>query len=119
MQVAVVTGASGGIGSGCAIKLAEMGMAVLVTGRNAAKLAEVAELIGDPDRVAVVAVDLADDDAPQRITELAVEKWGRIDFLVNVAWKKRIKTANIIVLNVPMAASCAASAYQTMQTRIR
>ncbi|OBH32396.1 oxidoreductase [Mycobacterium sp. E342] len=85
MQVAVVTGASGGIGFGCAAKLAEAGMAILATGRNDERLAELAQQIGDPDRVASVAVDLTDDDAPQRITDAAVDKWGRIDFLVNIA----------------------------------
>lgn len=89
MQVAVVTGATGGIGSGCAAKLAEMGMAVLVSGRNEAKLAKLAEDLGkttaDPDRVATVAVDLTDDDAPRRITDAAIDRWGHIDFLVNIA----------------------------------
>ncbi|OBI17173.1 SDR family NAD(P)-dependent oxidoreductase [Mycobacterium sp. E2497] len=85
MQVAVVTGASGGIGFGCAVKLAEAGMAILATGRNDERLAELAQHIGDPDRVATVAVDLTDDDVPQRITDAAVDKWGRIDFLVNIA----------------------------------
>jgi NAD(P)-dependent dehydrogenase (short-subunit alcohol dehydrogenase family) len=85
MQVAVVTGASGGIGFGCATKLADMGMAVLATGRNEDKLAELAHGIPDPDRVATVAADLTDDAAPRRITEAALDKWGRIDFLVNIA----------------------------------
>ncbi len=40
MQVAIVTGASSGIGFGCAIKLAEAGMAVLGTGRDEGRLAE-------------------------------------------------------------------------------
>ncbi len=85
MQVAVVTGASGGIGFGCATALADMGMAVLATGRNEGKLAELADAIADPGRVATVAVDLTDDDAPRRITEAALDSWGRIDFLVNIA----------------------------------
>ncbi len=85
MQVAIVTGASGGIGFGCAAKLAEMGMAVLGTGRNEARLAELAKAIDDPDRVATLAVDLTDDDAPTRIVDAAVHRWGHIDFLVNSA----------------------------------
>jgi NADP-dependent 3-hydroxy acid dehydrogenase YdfG len=40
MQVAIVTGASSGIGFGTAVKLAGMGMAVVGTGRDAQKLAE-------------------------------------------------------------------------------
>jgi NAD(P)-dependent dehydrogenase (short-subunit alcohol dehydrogenase family) len=85
MQVAIVTGATGGIGFGCATKLSEMGMAVLATGRNEARLAELAEAIGAPDRFAAVAVDLTADDAPGRIVETAVERWGHIDFLINNA----------------------------------
>ena len=85
MQVAIVTGATGGIGFGCATKLAEMGMAVLATGRNEERLAELATAIGASDRVATVAVDLTDDEAPRRIVETAVERWGRIDFLINNA----------------------------------
>jgi len=85
MQVAIVTGASGGIGSGCATKLAEMGMAVLATGRNEDKLAELAQAIRDPDRVVIHAADLTHDDAPKRIVDVAVARWGRIDFLINSA----------------------------------
>jgi NAD(P)-dependent dehydrogenase (short-subunit alcohol dehydrogenase family) len=85
MQVAIVTGASSGIGFGCATKLAEMGMAVVGTGRDADRLSDLEEAIGDADRVATIAVDLTADDAPARIVDLAVQRWGRIDFLVNNA----------------------------------
>lgn len=85
MQVAIVTGASSGIGYGCAVKLAEAGMAVLGTGRDRDRLAELEQAIGDPDRVATLAVDLTADDAPDRIVSTALDRWGRIDFLVNNA----------------------------------
>jgi NAD(P)-dependent dehydrogenase (short-subunit alcohol dehydrogenase family) len=85
MQVAIVTGATGGIGFGCATKLSEMGMAVVATGRNEQRLAELAKAIGASDRIATVAVDLTNDDAPSRIVETAVERWGHIDFLINNA----------------------------------
>lgn len=91
MQVAIVTGASGGIGFGCAVKLAEMGMAILATGRDEGKLADVAKAINDPGRVATLAIDLTTDDAPKRIVELAVSRWGHIDFLVNNAGVGRPK----------------------------
>lgn len=85
MQVAIVTGASSGIGFGCATALADAGMAVLGTGRDTDRLAELERAVGDPDRIATLAVDLTDDDAPQRIVESALSGWGRIDFLVNNA----------------------------------
>ena len=83
MQVAIVTGASSGIGFGCAITLAEAGMAVLGTGRDEERLAELQRVA--PDRIATLAVDLTADDAPQRIIEAALSRWGRIDFLINNA----------------------------------
>lgn len=85
MRVAIVTGASSGIGFGCATKLAEMGMAVLGTGRDEERLGGLEQAIGDRERVATVAVDLTADDAPQRIVQAALDRWGRIDFLVNNA----------------------------------
>jgi len=89
MQVAIVTGASSGIGFGCATKLAQMGMAVLGVGRDENRLAELAKALeestGDPERVATLAVDLIGDDAPRRIVDLAVTRWGHIDFLINNA----------------------------------
>lgn len=85
MQVAIVTGASSGIGFGCATALTEAGMAVLGTGRDEDRLAELEQAVGDADRIATLAVDLTDDDAPQRIVEAALSRWGRIDFLVNNA----------------------------------
>ncbi len=85
MQVAIVTGATGGIGFGCATKLAEAGMAVLATGRNEQRLAELATSIGDSERVETVAVDLTDRDGPSRVVQAAIDKWGRLDFLINNA----------------------------------
>jgi meso-butanediol dehydrogenase / (S,S)-butanediol dehydrogenase / diacetyl reductase len=83
MQVAIVTGASSGIGFGCATTLAAAGMAVLGTGRDETRLAELRR--SNPDRIATVAVNLTDDDAPSRIVEAALTRWDRVDFLVNNA----------------------------------
>jgi len=77
MQVAIVTGASSGIGFGCATKLADAGMAVLGTGRDEDRLADLAKAINDGERVATLAVDLTADDAPQRIVSAAVDRWPR------------------------------------------
>ncbi len=83
MQVAIVTGASSGIGFGCATKLAEEGMTVLGTGRDDGRLAELKGC--DPDHIETIAVDLTADDGPRRIVDAAMERWGRIDFLINNA----------------------------------
>jgi NAD(P)-dependent dehydrogenase (short-subunit alcohol dehydrogenase family) len=85
MQVAIVTGASSGIGFGCAVKLAQMGMTVLGTGRDEVKLATLHKAVDDPARIATLAVDLTHDDAPKKIVDLAVSRWGHIDFLINNA----------------------------------
>lgn len=85
MRVAIVTGASSGIGFGCATALAEAGVAVLGTGRDEGRLAELTAAIADQDRVATLAVDLTADDAPRRIVEAALTRWGRVDLLVNNA----------------------------------
>jgi meso-butanediol dehydrogenase / (S,S)-butanediol dehydrogenase / diacetyl reductase len=84
-RVAIVTGASSGIGFGTALKLVEQGMAVLGTGRDEARLTELADSVGDSDKLTTLAVDLTADDGPSRIVDAAVERWGRIDFLVNNA----------------------------------
>jgi NAD(P)-dependent dehydrogenase (short-subunit alcohol dehydrogenase family) len=85
MRVAIVTGASSGIGFGTAVKLAESGMAVLGTGRDDARLAVLKAAVGDDERLSTVAVDLTTDDGPQRIVDAAVRRWGHVDFLVNNA----------------------------------
>ncbi|WP_029110225.1 SDR family oxidoreductase [Mycobacterium sp. URHD0025] len=85
MQVAIVTGASSGIGFGCATALAAAGMAVLGTGRDEDRLAELERAIGDPERVETVAADLTSDDGPSRVVEAAVRRWGHVDFLINNA----------------------------------
>ncbi|KHO17639.1 SDR family NAD(P)-dependent oxidoreductase [Mycolicibacterium setense] len=85
MQVAIVTGASSGIGFGCATALAAAGMAVLGAGRDEDRLAELERAIGDPERVETIAADLTSDDGPSRVVEAAVRRWGHVDFLINNA----------------------------------
>lgn len=83
--VAIVTGASSGIGFGTAVKLVEQGMAVLATGRDADKLKALEAAVKTPERLATLAIDLTEDQAPQRIVEQTLARWGRIDFLINNA----------------------------------
>jgi len=84
-HVAVITGAGSGIGLGCALKLAQAGMAIVGIGRDPTKLEHMARQIGERARVATLAIDVMQDDAPQRICDLAVERFGHIDYLINNA----------------------------------
>jgi NAD(P)-dependent dehydrogenase (short-subunit alcohol dehydrogenase family) len=85
MQVAIVTGASSGIGFRCATQLVDAGMTVLGVGRDEKKLSELKHAIKDQSRIETLAVDLTKDEAPKLIVELALSRWGRIDFLINNA----------------------------------
>ncbi len=85
MQVAIITGAGSGIGLCTAKMLHAAGMAIVGVGRDAAKLDALGEAIGDPERLATLSIDVTADDAPARIAALALEHFGRIDFLINNA----------------------------------
>src|SRR5206468_1244650 len=61
------------------------GMAIVGVGRDENKLGELKKAIGDSARIATLAVDLTSDDAPKRVVESAMSRFGRIDFLVNNA----------------------------------
>src|SRR5208337_609534 len=74
-----------------AVKMADMGMAIVGVGRDEKKLAHLAETLEDADRVATLAVDVTEEQAPKRIVDLAVSRWGRIDFLINNAGMGRPK----------------------------
>ncbi|MFM6931073.1 MAG: SDR family NAD(P)-dependent oxidoreductase [Novosphingobium sp.] len=85
MKVAIITGAGSGIGLETAKMLAAAGTAVVGVGRDPGKLATLEAAIGNPDLVATISVDVTADDAPGRIIGLALERFGRIDYLVNNA----------------------------------
>jgi NAD(P)-dependent dehydrogenase (short-subunit alcohol dehydrogenase family) len=80
-RVAVVTGASSGLGTQFARVLAAAGADVVVVARRADKLEAVAEEMG---ATAVVA-DVTDENDVERIVAVALEKFGQIDVLVNNA----------------------------------
>ncbi|MFG2141473.1 SDR family oxidoreductase [Streptomyces sp. NPDC048650] len=83
-KVALVTGASRGIGYGIAQALVARGDRVVITGRNEDALKEAAEKLG-ADRVIGVA-GKAHDEAHQAVAvERAMEAFGRVDYLVNNA----------------------------------
>jgi 3-oxoacyl-[acyl-carrier protein] reductase len=82
-QTALVTGASGGIGGAIARALHRQGAAVGLTGTREAALATLAAEFGE--RAHVLAADLTDPDAPDRLVRDAEAALGQIDILVNNA----------------------------------
>ena len=85
-RVGVVTGASTGIGAAVARALAAEGMAVMLGARRADKLVAVSAEIRDAGGSAdFAAVDLRDESQIERLIDRAVERFGRLDTLVNNA----------------------------------
>lgn len=85
-RVAIVTGASRGIGRAVAASLAEDGASVVVSGRDAARVEiEAKELEGLGGPVLGVPGDVARREDVDRLVDRARERFGRIDILVNNA----------------------------------
>ncbi|MGH7713735.1 MAG: SDR family NAD(P)-dependent oxidoreductase [Gemmatimonadaceae bacterium] len=78
-QVAIVTGASRGVGRGAATALAQYGVAVYATGRTV----DHADLAASIHRVVC---DHMEDAAVERLFRAVAEEQGRLDILVNNAW---------------------------------
>jgi NAD(P)-dependent dehydrogenase (short-subunit alcohol dehydrogenase family) len=76
-KVAIITGASQGIGAGLTRAYRELGYVVVATARSI-------ETSEDPG-VVTVAGDIADPDTAQRVVTEAIERFGRIDTLINNA----------------------------------
>lgn len=84
-QTAIVTGGATGIGYAVAAQFVERGANVLLNGRTRAKLAGAAEKLGQPNRVAFIAADITQPANAQIIVDAALERFGRLDVLVNNA----------------------------------
>ncbi len=86
-KVALVTGASRGLGRAIAVKLASLGAKVAVNYlANDAEAAKVVQIITDQAGEALsVKANVADSDAVKNMVRQIVDKWGKIDILVNNA----------------------------------
>ena len=85
-KVAVVTGASRGIGQAAAVTLAQAGAAVVVTSRTEPELAELAARIERMGGQALaVPADLTQEADVERMKAAALERFGHVDILVNNA----------------------------------
>jgi len=85
-QVALVTGASRGIGKAIALALGRCGSKVACVARDTAKLAEtVSAITAAGGQAEAFACDVTNGPAVQTLVETIAEKWGRLDILVNNA----------------------------------
>lgn len=85
-RVALVTGASQGIGRACAARLAKEGATVIVAARNQEKLNElVLEINAAGGKSSAIQMDVASEDQIRSAIKSALLKFGKIDILVNNA----------------------------------
>ena len=82
-RIALVTGASRGIGAATARALAQAGAHVVLTARDARDLEAVEEAIHQAGGMATIApMDLTESDSIARLAAAVTERWGRLDVLV-------------------------------------
>jgi len=127
-QVALVTGASGGIGRGIALRFAEEGAAVAVHCRTAVEAARavVARIEELGRRAVVLQGDLTDEDEGRRVVEQAAEWGGGLDALVDNAGVQPIRelpgmTADewraVVDANLSSVFVCTQAAAEVMRER--
>jgi 3-oxoacyl-[acyl-carrier protein] reductase len=85
-RIALVTGASQGIGKACALELARQGATVALAARNEAKLAETAaEIAALGGQAAVFALDVASEESIKAGSKAVLDQFGKVEILVNNA----------------------------------
>lgn len=126
-RVVVITGASSGIGEACAIGFAEKGARLVLAARRAERIDSLAARLHSMRCEALaVATDVTDEDAVATLFAQAVERFGRVDIVINNAgiadstavdaldlalWHKIIDT------NLTSAFLCARSAFPIMKAQ--
>ena len=85
-RIALITGASSGIGEACARKFAEGGYDLILTARRAEKLAELkAELEAEGTKVKTLTFDVRDAEAAETAVDSLEREWRKINVLINNA----------------------------------
>jgi 3-oxoacyl-[acyl-carrier protein] reductase len=85
-RIALVTGASQGIGRACALELARAGATVVLAARNEIKLAEaVAQIEGAGGLAVAIPLDMASEESIKAAAKAVLERLGKVEILVNNA----------------------------------
>ncbi|MGA7343011.1 MAG: 3-oxoacyl-[acyl-carrier-protein] reductase [Terracidiphilus sp.] len=85
-RIALVTGASQGIGRACALQLAAAGATVALAARNQSKLAEVvSEIQAAGGESAAFELDIASEESIKAAAKAVLERFGKVEILVNNA----------------------------------
>jgi 17beta-estradiol 17-dehydrogenase / 3beta-hydroxysteroid 3-dehydrogenase len=123
-KVALVTGASAGIGAAVGRALAGIGMRVALTARRAERLEALsAELTADGAQALAIAADLATPNGPAEVFARLRERWGGVDVLVNNAglgWRQTLSQSDwshlqaMLDVNVRAATLCLREALRDM-----
>ncbi len=89
-KLAIVTGASRGIGKAVALQLSRAGSRVVLAARSEPQLKAVGEEIRvQSGEALVIPTDLTQDEDMERLVEQTVKEWGPVDYLINNAgWGK-------------------------------
>ena len=84
-KIALVTGATSGIGRACALTLAKMGFDLIATGRRAERLEDLRQELPDGVRFLPLVFDVRDREEVERLLTNLPSEWASIDVLINNA----------------------------------
>lgn len=128
-RVAMVTGASSGIGEACALVFARKGAKVVLAARRVERLeALVAKIEALGSEALAVATDVTDEAAVQNLFDRAVERFGTVDVLINnagIADSTPVDEmplelwSQVITTNLTSAFLCSRAAFRVMKGRGR
>lgn len=84
-ETILVTGASSGIGHNIAKEYYKLGANLVLNGRDEQKLTQVANALGNTNRIAIVAGNIGLKETGKRMADIALKRFGSVDVLINNA----------------------------------